>query len=226
MERDGIHELTAAYALDALDPADEREYEEHLARCPSCQEELAGFRDVAAHLAYVPEGPSPPPALREQILERARQEPAGNVVPFRPRRAVVWTSAAAAVAAVVALGIGIWAASLSRDLDRERDTVRLLANPARSLPLSGASGQVAVGDDGQAVLAVSDLPSAPKGKTYEIWVIEGKTPHKAGLFEGQDRKDVVRLTRRVPSGAVVAVTVEPDGGVDAPTTKPIFATGA
>ena len=226
MERDGIHELTAAYALDALDPVDERAYEEHLARCASCQEELAGFRDVAGHLAYVPEGPSPPPALRERILERARQEPAGNVVPFRSRRTVVWTSAAAAVAAVVALGIGIWAASLSRDLDRERDTVALLADPARSLELSGASGRVAVGDDGEAVLAVSDLPAAPSGKSYEIWVIEGKTPRRAGLFDGRDDRDVVRLSRRVPKGSVVAVTVEPKGGVDAPTTKPIFAAQA
>ena len=31
METDAIHELTAAYALDALDEADEREYEDHLA---------------------------------------------------------------------------------------------------------------------------------------------------------------------------------------------------
>jgi anti-sigma-K factor RskA len=227
MERDGIHELTAAYALDALDPADEREYEDHLARCASCQTELSGFREVAAHLAYVPEGPSPPAALRVKILERARQEPAGgNVVPLRSRRAFVWTSAVAAVAAVVALGIGIWAASLSRDLDRERDTVRVLADPARSLDLAGASGQVAIGDHGEAVLAVSELPAAPAGKTYEIWVIEGKTPRRAGLFEGDDPQDVVPLTRRVPEGAVVAVTVERDGGVDAPTSKPIFATSA
>jgi len=224
MERDRIHELTAAYALDALDPADEREYEDHLARCPSCQAELSGFREAAAHLAYVPEGPSPPPALLEKILERARQEPAGNVVPLRSQRAFVWTSAVAAVAAVVALGVGIWAASLSRDLDRERETVRLLADPARSLRLSGAEGQVAVGNDGQAVLAVSDLPAAPNGKTYEIWVIQGKTPRRAGVFDGRDAKDVVRLSRRVPKGAVVAVTVEREGGVDAPTTKPIFAT--
>ena len=34
MEADTIHELTAAYALDALDEREEREYEAHLARCP------------------------------------------------------------------------------------------------------------------------------------------------------------------------------------------------
>ena len=39
----GIHELTAGYALDALD-ADERwAYETHLAECKRCREELTSF---------------------------------------------------------------------------------------------------------------------------------------------------------------------------------------
>jgi hypothetical protein len=33
-----------------------------------------------------------------------------------------------------------------------------------------------------------------------------------------------QLTRKVPDGAIVAVTLEPAGGVDQPTTDPIFAT--
>ena len=34
---DGLHELTAAYALDALDDHETREYEEHLRRCEQCR---------------------------------------------------------------------------------------------------------------------------------------------------------------------------------------------
>ena len=34
--------------------------------------------------------------------------------------------------------------------------------------------------------------------------------------------DVVRLTRPVPPGAKVAVTVERSGGVDAPTSPPVM----
>ena len=33
MEANALHDLTAAYALDALDPEDARAYEAHLARC-------------------------------------------------------------------------------------------------------------------------------------------------------------------------------------------------
>ena len=41
-----IHELTAGYALDALDPAEREAYEAHLDGCAQCQEELASFWEV------------------------------------------------------------------------------------------------------------------------------------------------------------------------------------
>ena len=39
MEADTLHDLTAAYALDALDSDEAREYEAHLARCEQCRAE-------------------------------------------------------------------------------------------------------------------------------------------------------------------------------------------
>ena len=117
MEADAIHELTAAYALDALDEQDEREYEEHLARCPSCREELASLTEAATGLAYGVESPPPPPALRDRILEQARSE-RPNVVPLRRPAWRSWPIAVAAAAACAAIGLGIWAATLSRSLDR------------------------------------------------------------------------------------------------------------
>ena len=71
-------------------------------------------------------------------------------------------------------------------------------------------------DQGVAQLTVTGLPAAPEGKTYEIWVIEGKTPRPAGLFSGGG-KQVVMLTRPAPDGSTVAVTLEPEGGSDTPT---------
>ena len=40
---DDLHELTAGYALDALDPVDHARFEEHLATCDRCREELRGL---------------------------------------------------------------------------------------------------------------------------------------------------------------------------------------
>jgi anti-sigma factor RsiW len=222
MERTEIHELTAAYALDALDPAEEREYEEHLPGCPTCREELAALQEAASALAYGTDAPPPPPGLRARILEQARAE-RENVVPLRPRRFFLASTAAAAVAAAVAIGLAIWALSLSSSLDEKTQALEILGNPkARSVSLSGVDGRVVVTPSGEAAL-VADLGAAPSGKAYEIWVIRGSEPQPAGLFDGKDDIEVVRLERTVPAGATVALTVEDDEGVDAPTTDPIGA---
>ena len=63
------------------------------------------------------------------------------------------------------------------------------------------------------------LAPAPRGKDYEIWVFENGVPKSAGLFEGPG---ATMLSRKVVPGQTVAVTLEPDGGVDAPTSDPLF----
>ena len=227
---EAIHELTAGYALDALDPEERAAFEAHLGGCPRCQEELAALWEATGALAYAAAGPAPRPELRERLLASAREE-RPNVVPLRPRRWVVPAAVSvAAVAAVVALALGLWAASLSDDLDQARDALAgqrlvssLLADDtARSVNLKGADGRLVVGDDGRAALVVRDLPAAPDGKTYEIWVID-QVPRRAGSF---DESGAVALDRTVPRDSTVAVTVEKDGGVDAPTSMPIFSASA
>jgi anti-sigma-K factor RskA len=227
MEPEGIHELTAAYALNALDPVEEAEYEEHLRHCARCREELSGFQETAAMLAYAVEGPAPPPELGDRIVDAALAE-RPNVVPMRRRWVGPALGAAAAVAACAAIGLGIWAASLSSSLDEERaasaeqsEVVSLLVQQgAAQIPIDGADGTLVVASDGDAALVFTDLPPAPEGKTYEVWVIEGDTPLPAGTFEGGGDTSVVRVARPVTEGATVAVTVEPEGGVDSPTTEP------
>ena len=51
---DDHRELTAAYALDALDGRDRERYEAHLATCEECREELASFWTVSGALALEP----------------------------------------------------------------------------------------------------------------------------------------------------------------------------
>ena len=210
MERTGIHDLSAAYALDALDGDDRREFEEHLTRCAECQETVATFQETAASLAYQAEMPPPPPALKGRILEQVRRE-RSNIVPLRRRWMLPAAATVAAVAACAAIGLGIWAARLHNELGERPQAV----------PLTGASGSLIVTQDNEATLLVKGLPAAPTGKTYEAWVIKAGTPAPAGTFTGGDRV-AFQLTRDVAKGAVVAVTLERAGGVTRPTTKPLI----
>ena len=98
----GIHELTAGYALDALEPDERQAYEEHLPDCAQCQEDLVSFWEVTGALALAATGPEPPPELRERIIAAARAE-TQTVVPFRPRR--FWPDrVSGAIAAIAADG--------------------------------------------------------------------------------------------------------------------------
>jgi anti-sigma-K factor RskA len=193
-----LHDLTAAYALDALDPDEVEAYERHLSQCAACREQLAELNETATALSFGTVAPAPPPRLRASILDTAAAE-RSNVVPLVRRR---WVSrglaVAAAAVACVAVGLGV---SLSQSSHTRVVTV-------------------VVGANGRATLNVSGLADAPGGKTYEAWVIPaGKAPRPAGLFSSGT--SAVRLRGTVPKHAVVAVTIERAGGVDAPTTQPV-----
>lgn len=226
-----VHELTAGYALDALDPAERHVYEAHLAGCEQCQSELASFWQTTEALAVAASGPVPRPELRDRILGAARAE-RQVVVPFESRRRLVPVLAATtAIAAVVALAVGLWASRISGDLDDARSALEgarlaatVLADPtSRTVALQAGNGRLVVGQDGQAVLVLDKLGLAPSDKTYEAWIVEGETPRPAGLFPGGAGLDVVLLDGTVDKGDVVAVTVEKKGGVKKPETTPIVA---
>ena len=218
-----LHDLVAPYALDALDDDERERFERHLAECEDCTEQLALLREPVAALAYAVEGPAPPEALRGRIIADARSEPRAVVIKLRRRN---WPLAAvagvAAAAACLAIGLGIWAHSLSSSLDRERSVKSeyesLLEAGATAKPLQGASGSLLIANDGRGLLVVCGLDKAPSTKTYEAWVIAGKTPQPAGLFRGGNGCSPLVLTQRVPSGATVAATLEQAGGATAPTS--------
>lgn len=222
---DEPHELTAGYALDALDPRERELYESHLATCEDCRQELASFWTVTGSLARGAGGPPPPPALRERILEQARAE-RPNVIPLRRRVAVPAVASLAAVAAVAALALGVWSRSLTQELDRLRGSdaaVAVLSDPqARLLALRGASGALVVTPDGRAALVLENLEPPPAGKVYEIWVMHDGGATRAGLLSGIEHRTTLPLDHTVPAGATVGVTVEDAGGVDAPTGAPVF----
>ena len=203
MAQPEIHDQAAAYALDALDPEDRWTYERHLDTCDRCRQEVATLRDIAGELAYAAEGPEPSPELRDRILAAASAEPrTATVVPIRRRWLFPATAAAAVAAACAAIGLGLWANSL-------RD-----APASRVVAVQGAAGSLIVQND-RATLVIC-LDEAPRGKTYEAWVVEGDRPRPAGLFPGGCSS--VPIEQPVGRGDVVAVTLEDEGGSDRPTS--------
>lgn len=82
------HDAAAAYALDALDRAEQEEFEVHLADCASCRREVTELREVTAELVLPDGAPPPPPALRAAVLAGIVGVEQLPPSPGRPRRAM------------------------------------------------------------------------------------------------------------------------------------------
>jgi anti-sigma-K factor RskA len=71
------------------------------------------------------------------------------------------------------------------------------------------------------VFTASNLPAPPPGRTYQLWVLTAQSaPISAGLMkpDANGRVNTIFETPRdLPKPVAMAVTLEPDGGVPAPT---------
>ena len=118
------------------------------------------------------------------------------------------------------------------ELARARAVAELMRDPAtRVVALNGlqaapsASGRVVWHEKAGGQLYVTGLPPAPEGKTYELWTIAGEAPKPAGLFN-VDASGGTSLAVKPPDDGpvkVFAVTLEPAGGVPAPTGPMVLA---
>jgi hypothetical protein len=151
-----------------------------------------------------------------------------------------WASWAAALAAVLILAVvGVWGLGAQSAADRANDRAQVLGQAIAAFSSEGASTAVLRGSgqhagssgfaaftpDGTGYLVMVGLDPAPSGRTYQAWYIDAAGPHSAGLMAVDADGYAVMVDDQPMMGAtVVALTVEPTGGSDLPTTDP-FAAG-
>jgi anti-sigma-K factor RskA len=123
--------------------------------------------------------------------------------------------------------------ALRTELTSANRVVDLLRDPVtRVIPLRGAgptpeaAGRLVWHAAAGGHLYVTSLPALPADKTYELWTISGSTPRPAGLFTVDARGSGGLRVDPAPEGRpvdVFAVTIEPAGGVPAPTGPIVLA---
>ena len=232
-------EMIPARALSALDAAEARALNEHLAECDECQRELQEWEATAAAMALSANPMEPSPKVRERILSEIRNdlsEP--QVIPFRAATRNVWTSfgslgAIAAVILVTALIVGVivlWRenSAVHQHLAQSQKFLELATTPgAKATKLegvdlgAGATAKLAYDRTGRAMLMADKLPNVPQGKAYQLWFIVGSNPPMPGKTFVPDSEGQGTLEDRMPAAAmdspIFAITVEPEGGAPAPT---------
>lgn len=219
-----LHTLSGAYAIDALSPEEADEFRKHLDACPACRQEVRELQDAAARMG-ASETLAPPAELKPRVLTAADRQPQLPPVVRRPDRsagrAPSWMprilSAAAAVVLVV---VGTFAIS---QLQQPSEVERVFeAGDAEVVRLSTANGgeiRVAMSESlGEMAVDTDELPELGEDRVYQLWAIADGQPQSAGLLEDPDEGAAMELPE---PGALVAVTVEPAGGSEQPTTEPI-----
>ena len=236
-------DMVPARALSALDAEEARALDNHLDECAECRRELRDWEETAAAMAISTNPVEPSPKVREQLLTEIRKDlETPEVIPFRSAQRNLWTSfgslgAMAAVVLVTALIVGLivlWREyrSAQEELARSQEFLQLVATPgARVTELSGvdlgagATAKIVYDNSGHAMLMADKLPGVPEGKAYQLWFILGNNPPMPGKTFVPDSAGKGMMKDEMPRAAlrsaVFAITIEPEGGVSAPT-GPIY----
>ena len=245
-------EFVAAVALGMPLGADRAELEAHLREgCVQCEELLADLRTAATALAEGTPPVAPPPGLKDRILASLGPSRA----PASTGSATAWRVLAAAAALFAILfglddarlrrqreelksqtsQLASRLQSAETELAQrvlrarvlESDDVRMLVLGGKD-PQPRARARVFWSERARrGVLVADNLAPLPPDRQYELWVFVKGKPINAGVFDAdpQGRALFESTDFPEPGAENFAVTIEPRGGVPAPT-GPIVLVGS
>lgn len=225
---DDLHDLAAAYALDALEPAERDLFEEHYRTCKQCVHEVEEFREVAGFLAAGESADDGPDELRARILASIpgiAQDARVTPLRYRSRRI---TTVVLSLAAALALVLGIATRSPTGPDEFEQVTRSADAAHTQLDPTSGTSAGgleiVWSASEGAAAVTGEAIADPGTGATYQLWVIEGGAASPSGLFQPEDGevRALVDLPTIDSEDASFGVTIEPEGGSEQPTGDVLY----
>ena len=230
------------YVLGVASDPERSEIREHLSRgCEVCMAEVKRARHLAALLGSTSPAAAPSPRLRRRILASVGYEQKRfGFAPFLAAAlllslfAVFYFSGRERDFAVLATRLDRQLRGQTIELTRLHEAFAILNAPDTSVTSFGAGqtrppkGKVFVNQAQGVLLIASNLPPAPTGKAYEMWVIPngGKgTPIPAGMFQSGGDGTAMHIQRGpvdLSTPPAIAVTLEPEAGSPGPTSQPLF----
>ena len=251
MTHEELSEMYELYALGVLTADEKDEIDEHLGRgCTECSVGIHRALELNAIIATLPDQVNPPKRLRKRVLASVGAKTATS--PWTSVWAVAAATLAIAIVIVGLKTTSdldetrrqLRASNAERDQVRrelqasqgqlttvqaalqflnEPETVQATFGGTQTLP---PRGRIFVNPNRGVLLIASNLPPVPAGRTYEMWVVPKKgNPVPAGLFQPDTQGNALHLlagpVNRAQTAAI-AVSVEPESGSSAPTTKPLI----
>lgn len=249
-DRDQFRELIEAYALGALDAQERASLEAHLATgCADCGKALEEARWLVSQLAYLAPEAAPSELLRGRLLGTVRAE-ARAARPVKSSSSVPFWMWGAVAALLIFTLYTSWetiqlkktieqtnaqaSAEIAKRHELEREAMILTDPRSVKIPMAADNKDVpkleAMWHEKMGiVVAGRNVPMPSGNRTLQLWLIP-KTPGGKPIPSMMVRPDAdgkfMLLVSNPPdameSTKALAITEEPAGGSQAPTTKPIW----
>jgi len=188
--------------LGELPPATAAAVDRHLAACDACRRDLAAVAVASSALRD---------ASRLGLPDAAEAPPLPSSFLRDRRRRSRWLLGAAAVALVLALGVGGLTLGRDRDEPAHGQTVALGAPGAG--PATAQARMRGAGDDRIMTMTARDLPRPPAGAYYEVWLVDGTGDEFPVGVLAPDGEGIWSLPADVAARyRAIAVTLEPADG--------------
>ncbi|WP_394939024.1 anti-sigma factor domain-containing protein [Psychromicrobium sp. YIM B11713] len=168
-------------------------------------------------------------SARRQQRQAQRSESSGSErsASSRSRARTVrgWLMGAVAAAAIVVAGsFGVNSFIQSQDPVNQVITASDVQN--KVVPVQGGGEATIKLSSSQqaAVLQMSEVPAPQAGKTYQLWLVptNGGDPASLGLMSSAADLGKPTLVKNLKNGEALAITVEPSGGSDKPSSAPVM----
>jgi anti-sigma-K factor RskA len=238
MTHEEAQQLAALDAVGAASPEERGALEQHLSECAECRRAAAELGESAALYALTTDPVAPPPSVRASLLRKIDRESTVRTLERPAPSAASWwlrTAAAVLLAAAGVLSVQLYETRKDNErLQAEREMLSrtiaaLSSSQTRTIQLAGqevapkASARVFLDPaKRRAFVFFDDLPANPADKSYQLWIIRADqaAPQSAGVFSVDANGDASLVVQNLPVDTVIkalAVTLEPKGGVAAPT---------
>ena len=239
MNNERFEDLKDAYVLGTLPEEERLSFEDYLAAHPERQAEVDELGAVAGLLAFSAPEQEPSQELRSRVMEMIETEPrrvGGHSTFARFGDYLSVKSLALGAAALLVIGLLSWNLALQGQVEDAQSQVQNLqgqvadaqAQQTRTIELKGAwaeqgaTAEVASMQKNEIILVARNMPSVPEGRTCQIWVISDDVPKPSGLFQPDGNGTATPITNSITKADVIAVTVEPAGGSEQPTSDPVL----
>ncbi|HET7656726.1 MAG TPA: anti-sigma factor [Bacillales bacterium] len=237
-----------------LNEIEKRAFEAHLLECEECREELNELQMLTDDLPFASEPVNPPVGMKERILNNVFADEKASEGKIEEKRETVpvtdlrsrgskmrfgkWAPflAAALLLSLIGNVYALLSENPSNGPDKGKLSIEsaiqsVTLKPTGVIQNSEARATMLKTDEGRVkvVLVANDLKQLQGSEVYQVWLIDGKTPYRAGTFvPDQQGSGGVAYTMNLPKyhkWDKIAISIEPTSKSQTPQGKIVLVSG-